>query len=207
MKTCPNCSKTFPDEYQFCLADGSDLISSQTETETQNSSSIKTSQFWENPIVYLAGGLGVILLILGVIWFSSSSQNDTPNVNKSFVANASNAGSFSNAANMSYSSNSDYQAGKNGRLTTDANLRSEPNKDSLSLGIHFKDAKVVILDETSYERDGMVSTWYKIRVTDYGCSKDANLGCGKNSPNDSDEGWVNAKTVIRIFERFIKAEK
>ncbi|MGI8556404.1 MAG: SH3 domain-containing protein, partial [Pyrinomonadaceae bacterium] len=81
-------------------------------------------------------------------------------------------------------------------LVTDSNLRGEPNKNSASVGIHFKDAKVKILAETSYEVNGTVSIWYKVRVTDYGCSKDTSLGCGKNSPNDADEGWVNAKVVL-----------
>ena len=94
------------------------------------------------------------------------------------------------------SSNSYSSSERTGRLTTDSNIRNEPNKDAVSLGIHFKDAKVRILDETSYETNGMISTWYKIRVTEYGCSKDTSLGCGKNSPNDADEGWVNAKVVL-----------
>lgn len=98
--------------------------------------------------------------------------------------------------NANYSSVS--PAEKIGQLITDSHLRDAPNKDAYSLGIHFKDAKVEILDETSYEREGSVSTWYKVRVTDYGCSKDPSLGCGKNTPNDADEGWMNAKSVLIV---------
>jgi hypothetical protein len=86
---------------------------------------------------------------------------------------------------------------KTGRLTTDSNIRSEANKDSASLGIHFKGAKVRILDETSFTKDdGEVATWFKIRVYEYGCSADTSLGCGKNNSNDADEGWVNSKNVL-----------
>lgn len=122
---------------------------------------------------------------------SNSSTNSNTQV-------AVNSNSMSNVAinSSQQSSNSSTSSERTGRLTTDSNMRSEANKDSASLGIHFKDAKVKILDETSYERDGMVSTWYKIRVIEYGCSKDTSLGCGKNSPNDADEGWVNAKVVL-----------
>lgn len=86
---------------------------------------------------------------------------------------------------------------RSGRLTTDSNIRSEPNKDAASLGIHFKAAKIRILEETSYQTDtGETSTWYKIRIVEYGCSVNTNLGCGKNSPNDADEGWINSKNVL-----------
>lgn len=122
----------------------------------------------------------------------------TPNGSMSNTMVNSN-GSMSNGSmsNGSMSTSSSNQ--KMGRLVTDSNLRSEPNKDSASVGIQFKDAKVTILDETSYERDGAISRWCKVRVTDYGCSKDTSLGCGKNSPSDADEGWVNAKSIQFIF--------
>ena len=100
------------------------------------------------------------------------------------------------SSNINSAPQSNYSNEKTGRLATDLNLRSEPNKDAASLGIHFRNAKVKILDETSYERDGEISTWYKIRVTEYGCSAKPELGCGKNSPNDADEGWMNAKHIL-----------
>lgn len=96
------------------------------------------------------------------------------------------------------SSNSSTSSERTGQLTTDSNIRSEPNKDAASLGVNFRGAKVKILDETSYTTNDGEATWYKIRVTEYGCSKDANLGCGKNAPNDSDEGWVNAKNLTGV---------
>ncbi|MGI8641781.1 MAG: WG repeat-containing protein [Pyrinomonadaceae bacterium] len=118
---------------------------------------------------------------------TNSNMGTTMNSNQAVVVD-------SNMMSDSSSTSSSNQ--KTGHLITDSNLRSEANKDAASLGIQFKDAKVRILDETSYEVNGVVSTWYKIRVTEYGCSKDTNLGCGKNSSNDADEGWVNAKVVL-----------
>lgn len=99
--------------------------------------------------------------------------------------------------NQLVESNSETPTEKTGRLTTDSNLREQANKDSASLGIHFKGARVTILDETSFTNDrGELATWYKVHVTEYGCSVNTNLGCGKNTPNDADEGWVNAKVIL-----------
>lgn len=121
---------------------------------------------------------------------NSSTPNDS--LSNGSMSN----GSISNASSSTSNGNSAASSQKTGHLVNDSNLRSEPNKDSASVGIHFKNAKIKVLDETSYEREGTVSTWYKIRVVDYGCSRDANLGCGKNSPGDADEGWINAKVVM-----------
>lgn len=135
---------------------------------------------------------------VAVVVNSNSMSGDTmSNSNIAVVVNSTNS-SYDNMTMNSppQSSNNSTSSKRIGRLTTDSNVRSEPNKDSTSLGIHFKDAKVKILDETSYELNGMVSTWFKIRVTEYGCSKDLYLGCGKNSSDDADEGWVNAKVVL-----------
>ncbi len=133
-------------------------------------------------------------------------KKETPETSLNSSISDSNVAVVINSANTTFgnttmnsppqSSNSLASSERTGRLTTDSNVRSEPNKDAASLGIHFKDAKVKILNETSYELNGIVSTWFKIRVTKYGCSKDTSLGCGKNSSNDADEGWVNAKVVL-----------
>lgn len=115
------------------------------------------------------------------------------NMNTAIITNSN----VSNTTNNSIRDEPPPSPQRTGRLTTDSNLRSDANKDSASLGIHFKGAKITILDETSYTNDkGELSTWYKVRVTEYGCSVNANLGCGKNTANDADEGWVNAKVVL-----------
>jgi WG containing repeat len=114
--------------------------------------------------------------------------------NVTTAATSINANASTNA--NTNASGQDSAGGKTGRLTMDANLRSDANKDSASLGIHFRDARVRVLEQTSYVRDNEVTTWYKIRVYKYGCSNNTSLGCGKNSPGDADEGWVNAKLVL-----------
>ncbi len=157
------------------------------------------------------GGLAAVVTDSGLAYIDKEGNyvwreaKEIPNtysnssVSNSNAAAAGNSNSsISNAVNSNMTSNSSSTSSnqKTGQLVTDSNLRSQPNKDSASVGIHFKDAKVGILDETSYELNGVVSTWYRVRITNYGCSKDTSLGCGKNTPNDADEGWVNAKVVL-----------
>lgn len=129
---------------------------------------------------------------------TASNANMNANVDTTRNNNSSNTTTTTTTAptnsNMSTSSSSNNE--RTGRLTFDANLRGESNKDAASMGIHFRGAKVRILDETSYESDSESTTWYKIKVYEYGCSVNANLGCGKNTQSDADEGWVNAKLVL-----------
>jgi hypothetical protein len=137
------------------------------------------------------------------IWMKSPNKKE---VNTNSAANAANAAmnsamnaanSAANAANAATNPTpAPMSSARTGRLTTDSNIRSEANKESASLGIHFKGAKIRIFDETSYPLNGETSTWYKVKVYEYGCSVDPNLGCGKNNSNDSDEGWINAKNVL-----------
>ncbi|MFN2453490.1 MAG: WG repeat-containing protein [Pyrinomonadaceae bacterium] len=126
---------------------------------------------------------------------ANNANTTTTTVTSSNSVNTANmSGTTTTNTNTSTSNSASNE--RTGRLTTDMNLRSDPNKDAASVGIHFRGAKVRILDETSYVSEGQTSTWYKVKVYEYGCSANANLGCGKNSPNDGEEGWVNAKLVL-----------
>ncbi len=163
------------------------------------------------------GGLALVIFDTNspdgeMAWIDKEGKTvwrETKNVPKTYMNTSmsvsNEAANVSNtAANMSVNSsvplppsNSSAVSERIGRLTTDSNLRSDANKDSMSNGIHFKGAKLQILDETSFtQQSGELSTWYRVRITEYGCSVDTNLGCGKNSSNDLDEGWVNAKNVL-----------
>jgi hypothetical protein len=128
----------------------------------------------------------------GKIVWRETRETPKPAANPSVMTDSSSSAPTSNTATNTMPAPS----GRTGRLTTDSNLRSEASKDAASLGIHFKGAKISVLDEKSFTRDGELSTWYKVKITEYGCSVDTNLGCGKNSPNDADEGWINGKNVL-----------
>lgn len=191
--------------------------SAQTKKSETGSSEMFSTEVTDSSVLTKEGklmlGIGVGIVFLMVIGFVVSSSNSKPSSNSSYNANTYSYDS-TNSLNTAVVVNSNSMFGDSemdsvphypvgpdsmeraGRLTTDSNVRSEPNKDAASLGIHFRNAKVEILEETSFMKDEGESTWYKIRVTEYGCSVDTNLGCGKNNSNDSDEGWVNAKNVL-----------
>ena len=150
-------------------------------------------------------GLGAFVLLMGVLMLffirspmnSGMSTADISSTNANANVSRTKSSYSSNTSTPYAATNSKtVSSQKTGRLVTDLNIRDAPNKEAFSLGIHFMNAKVHVTEETSYELEGKVSTWYRVRITDYGCSKDANLGCGKNSPGDSDEGWVNAKYIL-----------
>lgn len=251
MKTCTTCSRQFPDEFEFCLTDGTNLfknieqvvpLSAVTQTwkfcgkcaepvsaeylfckkcgtprgdskpvELPVTESYIASTFGEKEKIVIGSILGIVIFGGAIFWLSASSNsssqtNNYANVNKSNT-NANNKIRVNpqftlpgNTSNTNYSTPNNYGSTTNkktGRLTTDSNIRDESNKDAISLGIHFKGAKVEVLDETSYYRDdGEYVIWYRVKVMEYGCSVDQNLGCGKNSNYDSDEGWINAKNIL-----------
>ena len=187
--------------------------SSQNETEPSNFSSSESAQTeaLDRRTLYGVGGslLGLILLIGIITWATSSSGNQTDsssnvNVNVNLATRIPTTSSNVNRSSSnittdtSDSSNnmSSASSGRTGRLTTNLNLRSAPNKTALSVGIHFQNARVKILDGESYDTADGYSTWYKVKVIEYGCDSEGNLGCGKNSDNDADEGWLNSKYVI-----------
>lgn len=91
--------------------------------------------------------------------------------------------------------------GRKGRLTTNQNIRSGSNKYSESLGVHYQDARIQILEETTFTNDdGSLAVWYRVRVLEDGCDRKTNMGCG----NDLDgikgeaarEGWMSAKHIL-----------
>jgi hypothetical protein len=213
---CGQCATPMSGDYAFCKKCGASrtrfegqktipavAVSENTSTDGETVSS-QRQWFEENKqfAIILACGIGLSLLI-GVLYFAfSGGETAASNTANNSNANANRAANNSNRsatpvtrANTAPTAN--QGGGRIGRLTTDLNIRDEPNKYAMSLGIHFRGAKVRILDSTTYETpEGEMVTWYKIQILEYGCSADQNLGCGKNSPNDSDEGWLNGKYVL-----------
>ncbi|CAN5744197.1 hypothetical protein BH20ACI4_BH20ACI4_22910 [soil metagenome] len=264
MKNCPGCQNQYSDEYDFCLKDGTRLVSniaqvmplgavtqslnfcgkcaapmtaefafckkcgtprSNFQGQTVVVPTVQTSpvnvgdsfespnrwEWFENnkPLVIVGAVLVILPLLIGVFVYSTSSNNNAQMMSNTNLSRSNTVVTALKNTDSGYRTNSNYTTsnqtysnsgsginGETGRLTTDLNLRDEPNKYAYSVGIHFKDARVIVLETASYELEGAVATWYRIRVTEFGCSVDANLGCGKNSPNDADEGWVNSKYIL-----------
>jgi hypothetical protein len=129
-----------------------------------------------------------VLLLLSFGLFLNGLRNGT----SSSTSTSPNNSTIPEDTESGTSDREDSKIGQRGRFTTNEHLRSRPNVFSPSLGIHFKDARFTVRDE---KRSGG-SVWYKVFVTEYGCDAKSALGCGKNSPEDYDEGWLNGKYVL-----------
>ena len=206
-------SQQISDEPSSVFAETVGFDSVQAKKSVTGSSEMFSTELPTSSVLTNEGkwmlGIGVsivILMIIGFVVSSSNSNKEKVDINvstPSFSNNRYNTNtsyssrtSTSNSSSAYTGSSNSYSSPKKGRLVTDLNIRDAPNKDAWSLGIHFMNAQIEVLEETSYELDGAVSKWYKIRVIEYGCSKDSSLGCGKNLPSDANEGWVNAKYVL-----------
>jgi hypothetical protein len=121
------------------------------------------------------------------------------NTEGKYVQNTNNSPTNNNSSNTPTSNSSSNE--RTGHLTTDTNLRSEAKKDGASVGIHFRGAKVRVLDQTSYESEGQASTWYKVKVYEYGCSANANLGCGKTrrTTQMKDGLMLNSSSLTKLL--------
>lgn len=139
----------------------------------------------DKKIIYGALAFGAFLLVmvlLGVVIQNSRGRGTTD-------------------GNVSTTSVKDSRIGREGYLTTNLNLRGEPNSTSYLLATHYENAKIKVLDVQTFSDS---PDWYKIKVLEYGTDVKTGNGKGKNNPGASDgfgwmlgadEGWVNAKFV------------
>ncbi|HEY2848125.1 MAG TPA: zinc ribbon domain-containing protein [Pyrinomonadaceae bacterium] len=87
--------------------------------------------------------------------------------------------------------------GKTGTLTTDTNLRAEPDPSSDKVGTHYKGAHVKVLEVEEVANDeGGTSIWYHVVVTSYGRSTDSNNSGLDKDPDSADEGWINSNPKV-----------
>jgi hypothetical protein len=223
---CGHCAAPISNKYPYCQICGTPNGKFEPEssnagqkpknegaTSTENSDFVDSFLQDKKKLTIIGAVAAVVLLFVGIIAFNSSNSstsNTTSNVstssNRSNTSNRINSISTSTAYNSSYSNtnNSDSAVvGQTGRLIMDLNLRSAPNKDSLSLGTHYQDAEVKILETTSFDTPSGYSSWYKVRVIRDGCSTEDRSRCGNNRQIGDDfgwmqaekEGWMNAKYI------------
>lgn len=217
---CGNCAAPMSGEYAFCKSCGASRhnfaeqkAAADADENVESDTSARRRLGDNKPFAIAAACVVAIPIFIGLLFYLSSGSENTET--KSAVVAPFNSNRVSNVSNQNYApTNATYsirdntnaaanqnssqpEKGRTGRLTTDLNLRDEPNRYAASLGIQFRGAKIKVLDSTTFETpEGEMSTWYKVRVFEYGCSSDANLGCGKNLPGDADEGWLNGKYVL-----------
>lgn len=187
---CLKCKQQVEANTPFCTHCGLSFNFSET-TIASSSPSITPPLYSSSPItadensikkilVYCGVGVGALLgsIFVASVFYNISIFNGT---------------SVSMQSSVTTSASS--IVGREGFLTTNLNLRSAPNKTASSVGVHFQNAKIKVLAVESYDTPDGNSVWYKVRVLEYGCDVVDALGCGKNSPNDSDEGWMNSKFI------------
>jgi hypothetical protein len=213
MKKCQKCGTEFPDEYQFCLKDGSDLIvllMQQSEPMSKNVEFAETllveqevfsiSKQLENPLVKIGLGFGVIVLIAFFISLYNSSskpanavtQYSNANTNLAFNPGRNIATNTAPPANAVSSGDSDYRIGKTGRLDTNLVMRSASNKNASQSGVHYQGARIQVLGVDEYDTVNGFSTWFLVQVIEDGCDAKGQLGCGHEG---NSEGWMNARYI------------
>lgn len=133
--------------------------------------------------------VGVLLagiIIIGVLYAFRSAPRPTP-----IIVNSSDP--------TPLSSPPAGVIGKNGYLTTNLRIRSQPSRSGAALGVHYQGALVEILELAISEEPEDSQTWYRVRVVENGCDADAELGCGNDlngvRGKAAMEGWMNAKYV------------
>jgi Double zinc ribbon len=149
-------------------------------------------------ILLIAAFVGV-LIIGGALVFTLSGSNDKNAASNSGVKSPTPATVNAGNANIT-SSKSVAEIGKTGTLTTNQRIRSSSNKYSEILGVHYKDARIKVLDVESYTTEDGYTTWYRVHVLSNGCDAEGRLGCGNDLngvPGDAaTEGWMNSKYII-----------
>jgi hypothetical protein len=163
----------------------------------------------DNTVKYILGGIAGLLLLILVGMFiipSNKTKNTANNSNSNKKAVAKDDDDDENSANTSSSSKSDL-IGKIGYLNVNSHLRSCADRSCPSVGIHFENAKIKILD---VQDKASGSPWYKIEVLEVGCHTLNTDWCGKqysldkfdsertyplaSDKNAQDSGWIKSNT-------------
>lgn len=228
---CPNCSTPIPPDSGFCGECGqavkkaappppppppkfkAAVLSSDAQISP---TTVSTSNNAVRNMFIGVGAFCLFIVVLAVVsnTSKSSSSSYNSNTNSAVVVNSNTRmanGRSSNTTSNSQvtvsktpnKSSSDSRIGKTGTLTRDANLRETANKDSYKLGTHYRGARIKILDvETVPNSLGGTTDWFKIEVTSYGESMDANNYGQSKDPGSEDVGWINS--YPEIYENYRK---
>ncbi len=161
---------------------------------------------WKNPqiIVPIGALLLVVIVVIAVARSggnsetkTSSMSTPTPAANKARSAAYSNPTTAPDAnanenANAVDASDSDYRIGRYATLDTNLRLRSASNKFASIVGVHYKGARIRVLETDEYDTPDGYSTWFRVDVVRDGCDAEGNLGCGHEGETS---GWMNARYV------------
>ncbi len=177
-----------------------------SQTIPPNNSQPQPSPSGQNkPLLAIVGGLLVFFFILGIIAYTSkkssneivNSSSPSPSLTKSTPSKTSTPVSTPRPDNTSTSS---PLIGRKGTLKTNANIRSTPGTDGEIRGTHYQDARLEILDVSSfYNNKGEYVTWFRVRILEDGYDQKTGRGRGNNWEKDGYLGWMEAETEGWIY--------
>ena len=156
-------------------------------------------------------GLFLLVIIVGFIAYNWGGGATAANANNTTVNSATPTPKAKTPTPSPTSDQSNINAlttsriGKTGTLTTDANLREEPDPNSDKIGTQYKGARVKVLEVAEVPNDeGGTSIWYHVIVTSYGRSTDPNNAGLDKDAGSADEGWVNSNP--KVYDQSKKAQ-
>ncbi len=219
---CPACGTANKIGSRFCKKCGQPLIDDGVAPTPVDPAPVHPDVLVEEPrrksyagLIALAFGLvGLFLLVVvvGLIAYNWSGGGTTvTNANNTAVNTATPTPRPKTPTPSPTVDQSNINArttsriGKTGTLTTDANLREEPDPNSDKVGTQYKGAKVKVIEVAEVPNDeGGTSIWYHVSVTSYGRSTDPNNAGLDKDPGSADEGWINSNP--RVYDQSKKAQ-
>jgi hypothetical protein len=230
---CPNCGTGNQAESYFCNSCGQALkvsnaappvnlpppVPTTQPTVPLGAQTIPPTDFQaksapagqNKPILAVVIGGLVLIFILGLIAFnakktgSDTVTNSSPAPTRSPTGTTVSRTSTPTATNTNTSSSSAI-VGRRGRLMSNLNIRSAPNKVAEIRGTHYEGAKVEVLATESYTTQDEYVTWYKVRVLEDGCDRVGGNGCGNNWERNGSFGWLEAETEGWMNSKYITLE-
>lgn len=208
---CPSCGTPNDGGSRFCKKCGRPLSGAAVVPPVEPSTVFPDAVVVERrqrsyaPWVALMFGLLCLLLIVvivGIVVYNSGgvgagnvnvAVNGTPTATqKPKTPTPSPTGDQSNI-----NAETTSRIGKMGVLTTDTNLREEPDPKSDKVGTQYKGARVKILEVAEVPNDeGGTAIWFHVQVTSYGKSIDPNNAGLDKDPDSKDEGWINSNPKV-----------
>ncbi|MBV9241342.1 MAG: zinc ribbon domain-containing protein [Acidobacteria bacterium] len=211
---CPHCGSPNKSGSRFCkkcgqpLADGSETqqvtppIYEPTPSDPILEVPRRKSYAGWIALGFGLAGLFLLVIIFGVIAYLTTNSNVasnsmpvksvTPSPSPKVMASPTPTTDQNNINAQTTS-----RIGKTGTLTTDANLREEPDPNSDKVGTHYKGAHIKVLEVAEVPNDeGGTSIWYHIVVTSYGRSSDPTNAGQDKDPGSADEGWINSNPKV-----------
>ncbi len=188
-----------------------------TNTATFGAQTIPPSDFQptpspagqNKPILAVSVGALVLLSILGIIAYNANKSSSNTNVKSPSPSPSPTKTTPPRTATPAVNRPPDNTAssssiiGSKGRLTSNLNLRSAPNKVAEIRGTHYEGARIEVLAEESYTTQDEYVTWYKVRVLEDGCDRVGGNGCGNNWERNGSFGWLEAETEGWMNSKYI----